>query len=191
MSSFIAVLDACVLYPASLRDTLLRAAAADLYRPQWSVHILDEVIRHLRADRGISEGQARRLLGALREHFAEAETTGYESLIPTLTCHEKDRHVLAAAVRSQAQVIVTVNLKDFPASSLASFNIEAQHPDKFLAHLFHLAPEIMASLIDQQAGALQHPPATPDRVLEALALHAPVFVSRLRAYRRDDSARNA
>lgn len=191
MSSFIAVLDACVLYPASLRDTLLRAAAADLYRPQWSVQILDEVIRHLRADKGISEEQAHRLLGALREHFAEAETTGYESLIPTLTCHEKDRHVLAAAVRSQAQVIVTVNLKDFPASSLASFNIEAQHPDTFLAHLFHLAPEIMTNLIDQQAAALQHPSATPDRVLEALALHAPQFVSRLRAYRRDDSTRNA
>ena len=82
-------------------------------------------------------------------------------------------------------------IKDFPASSLASFNIEAQHPDTFLAHLFHLAPEIMASLIEQQAAALQHPPATPDRVLEALTLHAPEFVSRLRAYRRDDRARNA
>jgi hypothetical protein len=121
----------------------------------------------------------------LREHFAEAETTGYESLIPILTCHEKDRHVLAAAVRAQAQVIVTVNLRDFPVSSLEPFSIEAQHPDTFLTHLFHLAPQMLASLVAQQAAALRHPPATVNSVLETLGQHAPMFVSRVRAYHRD------
>ncbi|MDB5059111.1 MAG: hypothetical protein JWO59_2583 [Chloroflexi bacterium] len=182
MSNFIALLDACVLYPASLRDTLLRAASADLYRPHWSAQILDEVVRHLRADRGISEAQAQRLASALREHFAEAETTGFESLIPTLTCQEKDRHVLAAAIRCHAQIIVTFNLKDFPVSSLEPFSIAAQHPDTFLTHLFRLEPDTMMTLIDEQATALRNPPATFSRVLETLTQHAPVFVSGVRAY---------
>jgi predicted nucleic acid-binding protein len=190
VSNFTALLDACVLYPASLRDTLLRAASADLYRPQWSAQILDEVVRHLRADRGISDQQAQHLVAALREHFAEAETAGYERLIPSLTCHEKDRHVLAAAVRSHAQIIVTFNLKDFLAASLEPFGIAAQHPDAFLTHLFHLAPDTMVTLIYEQATALRNPPASIDRVLETLEQHAPVYVSALRAYLRDDKSRD-
>ncbi len=123
MSRFIAVLDACVLYPASLRDTLLRAAMRDFYRPQWSAQILDEVTRNLRDNRGLTIEQANRLLNAIRRHFSEAEVTDYESLIPLLTCHEKDRHVLAAAIRARADVIVTFNLKDFPATALTPYNI--------------------------------------------------------------------
>jgi len=72
MPVFIALLDACVLYPAALRDTLLRAAPRGLYRPQWSALIIDEVSRNLRENRGLTEEQTWKLTSAMTEHFGEA-----------------------------------------------------------------------------------------------------------------------
>jgi len=180
------VLDACVLYPASLRDTLLRAALAGLYRPWWSAQILEETTRNLREKRGLSAEQARRLVAAMTDHFEEASVTGHEIHIPVLTCHEKDRHVLAAAVHAHAQVIVTFNLKDFPVQSLEPFAIEAQHPDTFVTHLFDLTPDSMLGLLHEQAEALRKPPTTFERVLETLQQHVPVFVGKVRRYRQDN-----
>lgn len=93
-----AVLDACVLFPAALRDTLLRAADAGLYRPQWSHAILEEVRRNLIAAGRLDATRAQRLLAAMRREFPEAEVRGYEALVPAMTNDPKDRHVLAAAV---------------------------------------------------------------------------------------------
>ncbi len=186
MSTFAAVLDACVLYPASLRDTLLRAALVGLYRPWWSAQILEETTRNLQEKRGLSVEQAQRLVAAMTDHFDGASVTGHEILIPVLTCHEKDRHVLAAAVHAHAQVIVTFNLKDFPVQSLAPFAIEAQHPDTFTTHLFDLAPDIMLGLLHDQANALRNPPTTFERVLENLQQHVPVFVGKARRYWQDN-----
>lgn len=188
MPGFIALLDACVLYPAALRDTLLRAALRDLYRPHWSAQIIDEVVRNLREHRGISDEQARKLTNALTTHFAEAAVTGYEDLIEGLTCHEKDRHVLAAAIRAHAAAIVTFNLKDFPPDSLQPHSIEAQHPDTFLVHIFHIDPEGMVELLRDQATTLKNPPTPFARVLEALEQHVPVFVSQVREYLQEDES---
>jgi predicted nucleic acid-binding protein len=182
MPGVIALLDACVLYPAALRDTLLRAALRDLYRPHWSAQIIDEVARNLREHRGITDEQARRLTNAMTSHFAEAAVTGYEHLIVGFTCHEKDRHVLAAAIRAQAQVIVTFKLKDFPPDSVRPHSIEAQHPDTFLIHLFHLDPEGMVGLLREQAAALKKPATPFERVLAALEQHVPGFVRQVREY---------
>jgi hypothetical protein len=71
-------------------------------------------------------------------YFADAWIEDYDPLIPTMTNHHKDRHVLAAAVRTGAQTIVTFNLKDFPEASLTPWNVEAQSPDDFLVHQYHL-----------------------------------------------------
>jgi hypothetical protein len=71
----------------------------------------------------------------------DALVVGYENLIPKLTLpDENDRHVLAAAIRGKAQVIVTMNLKDFPAEVLQKYDMEAQHPDEFILRLIDLAP---------------------------------------------------
>lgn len=117
MSSFIVVLDAGVLIPAPLRDTLLRAVEAGLYRAQWSEDILEEVRRNLISELGRSEEQAQRLVDTIHTAFPEAMVTGYASLTAAMTNHPKDRHVLAAAVVAGAQVIVTSNLKDFPQAA--------------------------------------------------------------------------
>ncbi len=56
-----------------------------------------------------------------------------------MTNDPKDRHVLAAAVMSQSQIIVTDNLRDFPGEALAPFNLESYSADQFLTLLFDSA----------------------------------------------------
>ena len=177
-----AVLDACVIFQATLRDNLLRAAELGLFEIRWSDEILDEAIRNLIKNGTISTTQAQRLLMAMRQAFPEATVKGFESLIPHLTNDEKDRHVLAAAVVARADIIVTSNLKDFPEQALAPFQIEAMSPDQFLIVLFRQYPETMIEIVIQQAAALRNPPKTVAEVLDELALSAPQFVVLVRSW---------
>ena len=132
---YLAVLDACVLVPAGLRDTLLRLAETPrLYVPKWSDEILCEVGRTLTGKLGKTDEQAAHLLGELSRVFPEALVRETKCLEPALTNHAKDRHVLAAAIRSSAQCIVTFNLKHFPAEALNQHAVEALHPDEFLVN---------------------------------------------------------
>lgn len=110
MSSFVVVLDACVLIPAALRDLLLRAALADFCRIQWTEDILEEVERNLISDIRLSEEKAQRLLSMMRKIFPDAMITSHRLLINAMPNDPKDRHVLAAAVACKAQVIVTNNV---------------------------------------------------------------------------------
>jgi len=121
---FTAVLDACVLIPMPLADTLLRLAAAPrLYLPKWTDQIMAEVSRNLIENFNISEEKTAYRESEIRRHFPEAWVDGYEDLIPAMTNQAKDRHVLAAAVRARAEIIVTYNRKDFSVESIAPFSI--------------------------------------------------------------------
>lgn len=182
MTSFVAVLDACVLIPAALRDTLLRAVEKDLYRMQWSDDILEEVRRNLVKMGMSSEKEAESLIREMKRYFPDASVTGYSSLIESMTNDTKDRHILAAAVVCGAQVIVTSNLRDFPKKALAPFHIEAQSPDAFLMHLFHLDPESMANVVIEQARDLHNPPKTVAEVLDKIALQAKGFTALIRTH---------
>ena len=94
------VLDACVLIPMPLADTLLRMAEAPrLYLPQWSQRIMDEVTRNLIAKWDMAPEKARQREEELRRHFPEAWVEGYEPLIEAMTNDPGDRHVLAAVRR--------------------------------------------------------------------------------------------
>lgn len=176
MSSFVVLLDTCVLFPMSLRDTLLRAAEKGLYKVQFTEKILEELRKNLVTQRGLEESKAQYLVDKVKEGFPEALVSQYESLIPAMTNQEKDRHVLAAAVKSGAKLIVTENLKDFPQRSLAPFEIEAQRPDQFLINLLYLAPEVMAQIISEQARDLRNPPMGKLELLDVLKHHVPKFV---------------
>lgn len=177
---FKVVLDANVLYPFTLRDTLLRAAAAGLFQLKWTEQILDEAMRNLVGDGVVTEEQATRLRAAMVQAFPEAVVTDYESLVPGLTNDEKDRHVVAAAIRAGAQVIVTANLADFrPLPE----GIEAQHPDEFLCNLFDLQPSGTTQLVIEQAAALRNPPRRFDEVVAALARLVPQFAEAVRKHR--------
>jgi hypothetical protein len=114
----LAVLDACVLFPAALRDTLLRAAEAELYAIRWSEQILEEVRRNLVATSRVDARRAARLVGAMRRSFPEAAVTDFETLVDRMANHADDRHVLAAAVVAGVTIIVTHNLRHFPRRAL-------------------------------------------------------------------------
>src|SRR5689334_22105621 len=110
---FRVVVDACALFPVTVCDTLLRAAAAGYFQIHWSAEILDEAARNLVAKNRVTAEQAARRFAAMTTHFPEAMVTGHESLIAGMPNDPKDRHVVAAAVKAGAQVIVTSNLRDF------------------------------------------------------------------------------
>lgn len=181
MSSFSVVLDACVLYPMYLRDTLLRAAEVSLYRLHWSEEILDEMSRNIVANGHATAQSAQYLLRMMRTAFPEAEVSGYQVLIGSMLNDPKDRHVTAVAVRCGAQVIVTDNLDDFQEGALAPFNLEAQSADTFLTHLFNLDPESVVDIIATQATDYNDPPMTMLQLLDRIAIHAPGFAQLVRA----------
>jgi predicted nucleic acid-binding protein len=120
--AFPALLDTCVLYPAYLCDTLLRLAEAETYRPLWSADILAELRRNF-VEAGISVDRVDRRIANMSHSFPDAMVTGYESLMEGLANDPKDRHVLAAAVRANAEVIVTFNLRDFPEPALKPYDV--------------------------------------------------------------------
>jgi predicted nucleic acid-binding protein len=176
---FKVVLDANVLYPFSLRDTLLRSAEASLVQVYWSEEILDEVRRNLVGNTVVTIEQAERLCSKMREAFPEAMVVGHEPLIVAMKNDEKDRHVVAAAVKAGADVIVTSNTKHFRD---IPEDIEPQSPDEFLCNLFDLEPSLMVELLQRQAGDLRKPARTLEEMLGGLAKMVPDFVAEVRAY---------
>jgi len=134
--AFGATYDACVLYPAGLRDLLIRLAQTGLFRARWTDDILDEMVRSILDDRpDLKPEQLDRTRTLMCDAVADCLTTGYESLIDGLDLPDpNDRHVLAAAIRAGSGVIVTENIKDFPTAALEPYNIEAQTPDVFVMH---------------------------------------------------------
>jgi predicted nucleic acid-binding protein len=180
---FRVVVDACALYPVSLCDTLLRAAAAGYFQLYWSAQILDEARRNLVADGRVTEDGAAKRFGAMQTAFPEAMVTGYEPLIAAMPNDPKDRHVAAAAVKAGAQVIVTANVRDFvdlPAG------IEAQSPDQFLSNLFDLDPDGVVALLRKQAAALKKPPYTFEQLLAAIGKFAPEFAAMVASHAAED-----
>jgi len=114
----VALLDACVLIPMPLADTLLRLAEPPaLFEARWTNDILAEVTRALEHRFGKSPEKARYREAAMREFFPGSLVHHYRRLIQEMENHPKDRHVLAAAVACHAEYLVTLNLKDFFQSS--------------------------------------------------------------------------
>jgi predicted nucleic acid-binding protein len=181
---FAAVLDASVLYPLPLRDTLLRVAETELYDPYWSERILDEVVRNLVADGRASEEQARRLTDAMAGAFdgAAVPRAAIDRLEPAMANDPEDRHVLAAAVVSGAQAVVTLNLKHFPIEACEPFAIEPLHPDVFLLDLHGLDAQEVYEAVERQAAALSRPRMSVNELLDRLASSVPSFAQALRAH---------
>jgi predicted nucleic acid-binding protein len=181
---FSAVLDANVLYPFSLRDTLLRLAELELYTPLWSALILEEMTRNL-VEHRITADQAARIETAMRAAFEEAEVDADEidRLEPAMTNDPKDRHVLAAAVAADSELIVTLDLEGFPPAACEPLGVEAIHPDDFLLDLHDLNPEAVRAALEQQAADL-NPPWPLDELLHALTTAGvPRFADTIRVQR--------
>lgn len=164
------VYDACVLYPAALRDLLIWLALANLFHARWTEEIHNEWMRNVLKNRpDITVKQLTRTKNLMNNHVPNCLVTGYESIIPDLQLPDaKDRHVLAAAIQSSANIIVTFNLKDFPSKVLASHRIQAQHPDIFILDLLNLNSRAVCQAAARQRSSLKNPPKTVEDYLETL-----------------------
>ena len=171
MARFSVLLDACVLVPVALADTLLRLAEADLYRPLWSQRILQETVAAIEAIHPeLADGRARRRAATMDAVFEDASVTGWEHLVErTHLPDSDDRHVVAAAQLGRADLIVTMNLSDFPGERLSAFAMEVQHPDEFLLNLLDLDPDRTVRVLYEQARATHDPAITLPALLGQLA----------------------
>lgn len=185
MATFTALYDACVLYPAPLRDLLMHLALTDTFRARWTDRIHDEWIRSVLENRpDLKKEQLERTRNLMNVHVRDCLVAGFEPLIAGLQLPDADdRHVLAAAIRAGADVIVTFNLDDFPDECLAPYGIEAQHPDDFITHLLDLAPSAACVAAKRHRESLRKPPKTVAEYLDCLAAQQlPQTVARLTEY---------
>ena len=163
---YTAVLDACVLYPRLLRDVLLSLAQADLYTARWSAHIEAEWTRSLQKDRPGSHEPIQRTVALMREAVPDCLVTHYEDLIESLDLPDlDDRHVLAAAIRGNADAIVSANVKDFPATTLGRFDIELQTPDQFVLNQLLLQPASALAAIKKMRERWARPALTAEAMV--------------------------
>ena len=167
---FVVVYDANVLYPSTLRDLLIRVAQAGLVQAKWTDRILDEVFDALSQNRPDLDSQnlarTRRLMNSA---VRDCLVSGYEPLIEAVQLPDPDdRHVLAAAIKARAQVIVTNNLRDFPSKALEAWDMEAKSPDDFILDQMDLSREAVHSAVQRIADSREKPPATLHDVLAML-----------------------
>ena len=165
----IVLLDACVLYPAPLRDLLMWSASTGLFSARWSADILAEWTENLVRNRpDLKRDRLKRTCAEMNRAVPDAMVTGYESLVPTLTLPDADdRHVLAAAIACGAEVILTLNLKDFPPEQLPS-GIVALAPDPFLVQVFELNSAALLHTMVEHRASLTRPPKTSEEYVKSL-----------------------
>jgi len=185
----IVVYDANVLYPSTLRDVLIRVGIARLVQPKWTEQILDEVFRTLQANRPDLEttrlDRTRELMNAA---VRDVVVSSYEHRIGEITLPDPDdRHVVAAAIHIEAKLIITKNLRDFPAAALEPWGISAQHPDAFLAEIHREHPHALAKIVREIARAWSADESTPGQVVDRLAVDAPRVAGLIRASLRGGS----
>jgi len=169
---FTALLDACVLASPLKRNLLLSLAEAAFFRPRWSERIMDETeraIEKLMTDKGFENptADAARARSAMERAFEDAMVTGFENLeagfgdLPDAG----DRHVLAAAVKTRASIIVTDNLRDFPDAILRPLDLEAKDADAFIADTIDLRVAQAVPALRRMRERLKRPAKTPETLL--------------------------
>ena len=172
------------MYPAPLRDLLMRLALTDLFKVRWTDKIHDEWINAQlkKEDNRCTEEYLRKTQKLMDQHCRDAKVEGYEDLIEMLELPDPDdRHVLAAAIKCNADAIVTFNQKDFPPEILAQYEIELIHPDDFVYCQLDLSPAKACNAIKAQREALKTPPKTKEEFLIILQKQKlPKTVSKIR-----------
>lgn len=166
----VAVYDANVLYPSALRDFLIRVAIEDLVCARWTDRILDEVFRNIAINRPeLDQARLRRTRERMCAAVLDGIVSGFEDLEAAITLPDlDDRHVVAAAIKAGASIIVTFNLRDFPEDELARHGMVAMHPDVFALELLARHPAAVLEVVAMQAADLKNPPHTTIDVVAAL-----------------------
>lgn len=166
----VAVYDADVLYPSALRDLLIRFAIEGLVQARWSERILDEVFRNIAVNRpDLDRDRLQRTRQRMCAAVLDCLVSGFEHLECTIRLPDPgDRHVVAAAIRAGAGIVVTFNLRDFPESDLVLHGVLPMHPDAFALELLRENPAKVIAVVSMQAAALRNPPQTALDVVAAL-----------------------
>lgn len=167
---FTVVIDACVLYPAPIRDIILSMASEGLLKPKWSSIIQEEWTRNLLAKRpDLTKKQLNSTIDAMNTAFPDSNVENFEELMPSLTLpDENDRHVLACAIKCKADLLTTINLKDFPPKSIAKYDIQVQHPDELICNLIDLNEDLAYRAFENMVNRLKNPPKTKSQVILTL-----------------------
>lgn len=167
---FTVVLDACVLYPAPIRDILLSLASEGLFTPKWSDIIHEEWVRNLLKNRpDLKKEQLNKTIEAMNLAFPDANVENFEDLISIIKLPDKnDRHVVACAIRCNADLIVTFNLKDFPSKEVSKYDIEIQTPDELISNLIDINPKLACKAFIKMVKRLENPKKTMEEVLTTL-----------------------
>ena len=151
------LLDACVLYPTVMREVLIGAALAGLYQPLWSDRILEEWARAARKIGPEGEAMARGEIALLRNAVGKGSVAVPEGLIQRLWLPDpNDIHVLAAAVAGSADILVTLNKKDFPQNILQEEGVVRRDPDGFLLDLYAQDPDKIAAVAQAVLETAEH-----------------------------------
>lgn len=183
---FTAVLDACVLYPAPLRDLLMQLATADLFRARWTDQIHAEWMNNLLLKRpDLKRADLERVRDLMNLHARDSLVSGHEALIELVQhCPDaNDRHVIAAAYHCRADAIVTFNLRDFPAAALAPYGLEVIHPDDFVRYQLDLDLARVLEAVRTCRARLKKPPKSVQDYLDTLeAQTLPKTAGELRRY---------
>ena len=170
MYIFTAIFDACVLYPAPLRDLLMYLTGSDLFQARWTDEIHDEWMRSLlKNSSDMNQENLERTRRLMDAYVDDCLVTGYESLIDALQLPDPDdRHVLAAAIKAKASFIVTFNIKDFPQTVLDSFHVQAITPDEFVMRLIDEDYHEILKLVKRQRENMKQPSLTVEEYLAML-----------------------
>lgn len=188
---FTAFVDACALAGVLKRNLLLTLAEAEFFRVRWSQPVLDETqeaIRRILVEKGDAGAVAKSIAArtAMEEAFEEALVTDFEAFmcVGENLPDPKDAHVLAAALKTQAQTIVTDNLKDFPVDILSKLNMEVRPTDGFIADTISLDPGRAVAAIRNMRLRFKNPAKTPDVLLLDMEASGLVeTVDSLKSYR--------
>jgi len=162
------LLDANVLYPAPIRDLLLNIACQGYYYPQWSGDIHREWSTNLLKNRpDIKPRQLERTILLMNEVFPEANVRNYKKLIAQLDLPDSnDRHVLAAAIKSDSKYIITFNTKDFPSKELDKYEIACKHPDDYILNVGMSDFEVLKEATELQLSALINPKISLSQLID-------------------------
>jgi hypothetical protein len=187
MANFTVVYDACLLYPASIRDLTVELARTGVLRAKWTARIHAEWIEAVIRQRPeLSRIRLERVAELMNSAVPDCLVLGFESLEAGLTSlpDPDDRHVLAAAIHCGAQEIVTFNLRDFPDSVLGPYGIRAVHPDVFVEHLLDLNSEAVCEAIRRIRRRLANPHCSAEEMVanyerHGLAVSASILRSRI------------
>jgi predicted nucleic acid-binding protein len=170
LANFTVIYDACIFYPAPLRDLMVRLAMTREFRAHWTMQIHEEwVTALLRSRQDLRREDLDRTVDLCNKAVPDCLVCHYESLIDDINLPDPDdRHVVAAAIRAGAQCIVTLNLKDFPSEALDQYDMFARHPDDFILDLAELEPDVVIKTVKAQREPLTNPHPTAEEFLDRL-----------------------